>query len=51
LAWLSLMNANDPTQALAGCAGDAVKVIEGRRACEVPLWLDPPKSDAPVVER
>jgi hypothetical protein len=51
LAWLGLMNANDPTQALAGCSGDTVKVIGGRRACEVPLWLDPPKSGAPVIER
>jgi hypothetical protein len=50
-AWLDLMNANDPTQALAGCAGDAVKVIEGRRACDVPLWLDPPKPDVPVIGR
>lgn len=47
LAWLDLMNANDPTQALAGCSGNAVKMIEGRRACQVPLWLDPPKVDPP----
>jgi hypothetical protein len=50
-AWLGLMNANDPTLALVGCSGGAVKVIEGRRACTVPLWLDPPKADAPVINR
>ncbi len=28
--------------ALSGCSGSAVKIIDGRRACNVPLWLDPP---------
>ena len=27
---------------LASCTGMAVKVTEGRRACNVPMWLDPP---------
>ena len=49
--WLSLLNANDPTQALAGCTGSAVKVIEGRRACEVPMWLDPPRIEAPAIRQ
>ena len=42
--WLNLMRANDPTEALAGCHGAAVHVYDGRRACEVPIWLDPPKT-------
>jgi hypothetical protein len=35
-AWLGLMVANDPIQALAGRAGSDVKMITGRRACTVP---------------
>jgi hypothetical protein len=50
-AWLGLLNANDPTQALAGCTSASVKVIEGRRACEVPMWLDPPRIEAPALRR
>jgi hypothetical protein len=50
-AWLGLMVANDPVQALAGCSGSDVKVIGGRRACTVPLWLDPPKAQPPAITR
>jgi hypothetical protein len=50
-AWLGLMAANDPVQALAGCSGSEIKVISGRRACTVPLWLDPPKAGAPPITR
>lgn len=42
--WLNLMASNDPAQALAGCQGAAVHTYDGRRACEVPIWLDPPKA-------
>jgi hypothetical protein len=50
-AWLGLLVANDPVQALAGCAGGDVKMITGRRACTVPLWLDPPTAEAPAITR
>ena len=46
-AWANLMRSNDAGLALATCTGAAVKVIEGRRACNVPLWLDPPILAAP----
>ena len=46
-SWLNLMQSNDPAQALATCAGGALTVVGGRRACAVPLWLDPPKLSAP----
>ena len=49
-AWLGLMVASDPVQ-LAGCAGRDVKMITGRRACTMPLWLDPPKAEAPAITR
>lgn len=42
--WLNLMASNDPTQTLAGCQGASVHTYAGRRACEVPIWLDPPKA-------
>jgi hypothetical protein len=45
------MVANDPVRALAGCAGSDVKVIAGRRACTVPLWLDPPTAEALAITR
>ncbi len=47
--WANLMRANDAGLALATCTGAAVKAIEGRRACSVPLWLDPPNLSAPVA--
>jgi len=45
--WLNLMRSNDPAQALAACTGINVRVIEGRRACNLPVWLDPPIQNAP----
>ncbi len=48
-AWANLMRSNDAGLALAGCSGSAVKIIDGRRACSVPLWLDPPNPGAPLV--
>ena len=47
--WTSLMRANDVELALAGCTGAGLKVIDGRRACNVPLWLDPPVPTTPGV--
>ncbi len=46
-AWANLMLSNDGGLALASCSGSAVKVIDGRRACSVPLWLDPPRLSTP----
>jgi hypothetical protein len=48
-AWLTLMMANDPTQALAECRGPTLWTDKatGRRACRVPLWLDPPPPTVP----
>lgn len=43
-AWLNLMRSNDPDQTFAGCHGAALHVYNGRRACEVPVWLDPPNT-------
>lgn len=45
--WLNLMRSNDPAQALAACKGTALAVQEGRHACSVPMWLDPPATPAP----
>jgi hypothetical protein len=45
--WANLMRSNDADLALAGCTGSALKVMDGRRACNVPLWLDPPSLAAP----
>ena len=49
--WANLMRSNDAGLALAGCTGLAVKIIEGRRACNVPLWLDPPNLTAPGAKQ
>ncbi len=46
-SWLNLMKSNDPAQALAACVGANIRVIEGRRACNVPIWLDPPTQNVP----
>jgi hypothetical protein len=50
-AWLTLMMANDPTQALAECRGPALWTDKatGRRACRVPLWLDAIQPTVPGV--
>ena len=37
--WWSLMAWNDPRKALAECK---LSVQAGRRACQVPLWIEPP---------
>ena len=42
-AWLRLMRHNDIQAALAKCRDrGAVRVVAGRTACAVPLWLDGP---------
>jgi hypothetical protein len=40
---LNLAAWNDPKQALAQCGKDNTSVQSGRRACFVPLWIEPPK--------
>jgi hypothetical protein len=46
--WLTLMRANNPDQALAGCTGSAIWTApDGRRACRAALWLDMPHTVAP----
>lgn len=50
-AWANLMQSNDVGLALAACTGAAVKTIEGRRACNVPLWLDPLIPSPPGARR
>jgi hypothetical protein len=46
-AWLNLMRSNDVIGTLATCTGKAVVVADGRRACGVAVWLDPPPNPAP----
>lgn len=40
--WLRLMDANDVKAALDQCKGKYVRDQQGRSACYVPLWIDPP---------
>lgn len=48
-AWASLMEQNDLRAALAACTGDRVYTdASGRRACAVPLWIEPPKRTPPT---
>jgi len=49
--WANLMRSNNAGLALASCTGAAVKTVEGRRACNVPLWLDPPNPAAPSAKQ
>ena len=52
LSWLSLMHENDIRDALRQCEGRSVWVdASGRRACAVPLWLDPPRAVPQLVPR
>ena len=46
-AWANLMRWNSADLALAACTGALVKTVEGRRACNVPMWLDPPNMTVP----
>ena len=45
--WANLMTHNDLPTAMASCAGSRVVVQDGRRACAIPLWLDPAKERGP----
>ena len=46
-SWLNLMRANDVETMLATCTGKAVVVVDGRRACGLGAWLDPPLNPPP----
>ena len=50
-AWTNLMRSNDAGLMVATCTGLAVKTIEGRRACNMPVWLDPPTPAVPSRAR
>jgi len=45
--WANLMRSNDANLMLAACTGLAVKTLEGRKACNMPVWLDPPTPAVP----
>jgi len=45
--WASLMNDNDPVQALAICEKSVATDPHGRRYCSMPVWLDPPTKAVP----
>ena len=49
--WATLMRSNDAGQMLATCTGLAVKTIEGRKACNMPVWLDLPNMTVPSRAR
>ncbi len=50
-AWANLMRSNDANLMLAACTGLAVKTLEGRKACNMPVWLDPPNLVVPSRAR
>ena len=50
-AWANLMRSNDAGLMLATCTGAAVKTIGDRRACNLPVWLDPPVPTVPSRTR
>lgn len=45
--WLDLMQWNNITNALDQCTGPAVSIQNGRRACQVPLWIQSPQPGPP----
>ena len=49
--WANLMRSNDANLMLAACTGLAVKTLEGRKACNLPIWLDPPVPAVPSRSR
>jgi hypothetical protein len=49
--WATLMRSNDANSMLATCTGLAVKTLEGRKACNMPVWLDPPSMAVPTRAR
>jgi len=50
-AWANLMRSNDANLMLAACTGLAVRTLEGRKACNMPVWLDPPNLVVPSRAR
>lgn len=43
IGWLHLAQLNDYSEVMASCRGDnAIKETSGRKACMLPVWLDPP---------
>ena len=49
--WANLMRSNDASSMLATCTGLAIKTIEGRKACNMPVWLDPASPAVPPRAR
>lgn len=45
--WALLMTNNNPVPALADCRKNITTDAEGRRYCDMSVWLDPPASQAP----
>jgi len=45
--WANLTRWNDINSSLAACTGYALKVVEGRKACFAPLWIEPPSLAVP----
>ncbi len=45
--WANLTRWNDINSSLATCTGYALKVVEGRKACFAPLWIEPPNLAVP----
>ena len=49
--WATLMRSNDANLLLAACTGPAVRTLDGRRACNMPVWLDLPSPTVPTRVR
>ena len=45
--WLNLMQWNNISFALGQCTGAVVSMQSGRKACGVPLWIEPPHPGPP----
>jgi hypothetical protein len=45
--WLDVMQWNDIADALAQCTEETVSIQGGRKACNVPLWIEPPQPPPP----
>jgi hypothetical protein len=51
-AWSQLMHNNSAVNAIDVCEnGKVAKTPDGRRACALPMWLDPPARTVPAVSR
>lgn len=47
ITWGHLMAVNDPSPEMALCKKNITTGADGRRSCDMPVWLDPPISKAP----